>query len=651
MKVLFSRLKNYLPDLDVDVNKVCEVFTEIGFMVDGPVLEIVYNGKNDYLIDLEVRQNRGDLNGVLNLAKELGAYFNIKCKTIERITLDLYSKLIDYSLPIEISAVDSVKRVMSIKLTNIKISESPQWLKEYLTLYGINPINNLVDFTNLVMLETGHASHAFDVNLMGSDKLIWEDNKGKYKEFVTLAGEDIKLNNDTVIISNGKSPLSLLMIGGKDVAINDKTTDIIIEMAVYDPGVVRRNSQSLKIKTEAGGRLDKHLDPETIPQAFYWIVNLIVLNCKGVIASKIYDNYLHIPERNNIKVRLDKTNQIAGIDIPREKQLNYLERLGFEIVENTGDTLTVERPLDRLDIECEEDVFEEIIRLNGFYSIPKNNIKTTITSNVTPTHLRLIDEVSSSLISYGFDEVRSNVLIGEGLNSKFLLDKKEVRTINSVNEEFPILRQSIIVSLVDQLNERAKQYDSSIGIFEFGKVFYKDDGSYSENYSLGLLINSNSLSELQLHVDRLLRSIGFEYISFESYGKVPDAYHPLHYYLVKVNDKVVGNLSLLRKDLFGDVSVADLNIDLIDTLNKYKNNSTKEVLSKLVILDSNLTLKENENIDSLINKIIKKDKDFIWSWEVIDKFINDETLKYTVRITYLNLSDTEAKELHRSLFE
>jgi phenylalanyl-tRNA synthetase beta chain len=668
MKVLYSQLKKYLPDLTASVKEISDVFTMIGFMLDGEPEEVTYNGQKDYFLDLEVRQNRVDLFSVQGLGRELSAYYDIPLKTDEVLShviskneLFDIKKIADsksFELPIEVKAKDAVKRVMSIKLSNLKNSQSPEWLKSYLELYEINSINLLVDLTNYVMLETAHASHAFDVKLMGTDKLVWDIDPKKYKKMTTLAGEEVDLIDEALVISDGNKPLSLCIIGGKDVAINLDTTEIILEIAVYDPGLVRRNSRRMKIMTEASSRLEKHLDPDTIPEAFNMLVNLLLHFCGGEIASKLYDNYIKQEARNEIKVNLDKVQQIAGMEITYEESKTYISRLGFEIISDDNNSVTVKRPLNRLDIEQEEDVFEEIIRLKGFYNIPRNRLIVKATKDVTPSHLKLIEKLRTVLTNQAYDEVRSWVLVDEKENEKANSSTLEaIRVTNSINEEVPIIRQSIAVSLIGQLEEFNKNFIEDIRIFEIGKVFGKDGENYLENYALGILRNSKDIKVVQEIVEVILTSCGIENITYkESNNKSQIAHPTTSFDIIIINNTKsteVGKLFITNSlELGQEVSIAELNISLLDELVKEKQliSSTQEIGNKIVTLDANIISDNLTDIRQVIIDKIAEIKNNVWSWEIVDKFEKDNQIKYTIRVSYMHLGDEAAKELHGKVF-
>lgn len=648
MKLLHSQLKKYIPDLDMNAEEAARVFTEIGYMKDGDIEEVEYLGKKDSFTDLEVRQNRADCFGVHGLAREIGAYLQLDFKP--EVASALKNNDLP-ELPIEIKAKESVKRVMAVKIDDLEIKESPDWLKEYLELYEINSINTLVDLTNYVMLETSHPSHAFDAKLSG-DALVWEINP-KYKKMTSLDGTEIDLSEDALVVSDGKDPLALAgLVGGEKAAMDKNSKSVIVEMAVYDGGLIRRNSRTMKVFTEASSRLEKFMDPESVDEAFNWLISMILDLCGGKLASKGYDNYLQKEDKVEIEVDLEKGNQIAGVEIDYKEAVGYLEKLGFTILKNDLPKLTVIKPINRLDIEEEADVFEEIIRMYGYFNLPTDNLKVNVTKNITPTHIKLIDETKSFLTSNGYDEIRSWVLVDDEKNEKGNYTETEaVRVQNSINEGVPTVRQTVTPGIISQIEEYKKKFINDIRIFEIGKVFNQTDGVFNEYYSLGGASVDSSLDSVQKLVTSYLGSIGISAIKFVESKKVPTYAHPKTCFDLEVlsNDGFVkaGIIYVFNKNEANSEGVYfELNINSLDEviLNSKSNNSTAELNSKLVNLDTNVESSEDPT-DMIIEKIADNLEN-IWAWEIIDEYEG----KYTVRITYYNLSDQEAKALHERLF-
>jgi len=659
MKLLYSQLKKYLPELKASAVEVGDVFTQIGYMLDGVVEEVKYLGETDFLMDLEVRQNRADCFGVQGLARELSAYYNIPMhQSIYNTNFKINDANEKENIPIEVKAKKAVKRVLAVKISDLTVGPSPEWLREYLAFYEINSINNLVDLTNLVMVETAHPSHAFDLDKMGKETLTWEMNSKTDYKFSTLDSTQLILDTSILTISDGDKPLSLAMIGGKDVAIDENTKNIILEIAIYDGGLVRRNSRKLKVFTEAGSRLEKFMDPDSIPQAFELLVSLILENCGGQIASKVFDEYNDRLERNVITVDLDKVQQIAGVEIMHDQSVQFLERLGFEIKSRRDSQVEVTRPLDRFDIEMQEDVWEEIIRLKGFYHLPKDQLLSRPAKDITPKHLTIIDSTYELMSYNGFDEVRSWVLVEEKLNELANYGNwKAISAENSINEEAPILRSSLGVSLLGQLNTSNKNYIVDVRLFEIGKVFGIQDGQFLEFHSLGILINRNDVNLVKEALEKVLRTFGFDSIIYTRTEKAPESAVPtncfdIHIRIGSENHKV-GILYITNKLVTEEAAICEINLDIFSSLQNDEKSTTKEITKRIVTLDTNVELSDNENINENVIDLLEN-IEYIWAWEVVDKFkINDSAdslTKYTVRVSYFDLSDQDAKDLHKKIF-
>lgn len=245
-----------IPGLTASPQKVGNALTMTGFMMDG-LKEVNYQGNKDFIISLEIRQNRADCLSVIGLAREVAAYYGLSVKLPDMPALVFN----DNKLNIEVDAKDYIKRILAIRIMNLKNKESPEWLKEFLALYEINSINFLVDLSNYVMLVTGYPSHLIDIAKIDSN-IVWSVNK-EFSKIVTLDGSVVELKKDKeLIIRDSKNIIALAgIVGGEFAKIDINTKSIVVEMAVYDRSIIRRNSRSLRIVTEASHRLEKDLDP------------------------------------------------------------------------------------------------------------------------------------------------------------------------------------------------------------------------------------------------------------------------------------------------------------------------------------------------------------------------------------------------------
>ncbi len=683
MKALYSEIKKLIPDLKAGPRETGEVLSLIGFMMDG-LEKVRYQGKEDYLIGLEVRQNRADCLSIIGVARELAAYYDLKMKLPEIKPPTFGEKEIE----IKVEAADFVKRISAVEIGNLKNGESPGWLKEFLNLYDFNSVNLLVDLSNYVMICAGYPSHLMDKEKIYGDQISWAINKS-FEKITTLDGSEIELNknskNGELIIRDGKNILALAgIVGGQAAEISSETRSIIAEMAVYDRTIIRQNSRSLKIVTEASGRLEKDLDPNGIDYAMNLLVSLILENCGGNLTAKLYDYY---PEKRispAIEFDPQSPSAYAGIDISEEKAIGILKGLRFEIESHSsknppdpllqrGKNVTVTPPTDRMDVCVTEDVIEEVVRMVGYDNIPPDQIpELAVVKNITPKIIYLSDQVKDILVNLGFDEILSLPLVRKGDNEKANYSPlKFIATQNSVNEEYPDLRQSTASGLLAQLKEYRKKNVGHIKIFEIGKVFGKKKNEYLEHDSLGVLVHKeiplskvpplkkgargiSKINDLKKVLETLLRSLGLNDICYSPSKTKPEIANPYSCWDIASGEKEVGILYKLRpREKNGAVYFFELNLAiLVELLEKVRRNPVVEITKKLVILDANVELDKNKSITEFIKQTKRKiGGGNLWSAIVSDIFpLADDKIRYTVKVSYQELSDQEAKKLHQEMF-
>jgi phenylalanyl-tRNA synthetase beta chain len=660
MKILYSQIKELLPEIKAKPEEIINVFTFTGSMAEGKAEEVFWHGKKDYLISLEIRQNRPDCLSVLGLAKEIAAYYGFKTKLP---SFSFSSAKGKKELEIDVKAKEGVKRILAIEIENLENKNSPEWLKDFLSFYDINSVNLAVDLSNYVMIFTGYPSHLFDLEKT-KGQIYWSFNK-KFKEIITLDGSVIKLNknrNELIINDNEKILALAGIIGGKTAEISLETKSVLLEMAIYDSAIVRKNARDLKINTEANQRLSKNLSPAGIDFAMNFLISLLEKNCQGKITSQFFDYYPVKESSKKIILDPKSPSLFSGIDIPEKESIKILNNLGFKPkIENKKIKCTV--PAERTDIWLEEDLVEEVVRMFGYGKIPIEELpEFEITKDITPDNIRLAEKIRDILsAAERLDEVFSCPLVKEGSNKEInYFDWQVVSTQNSVNEETPDLRQSLAVGLINQFREYLKKNVEHIGIFEMGKVFGKvKNNNYQEKEVVGILKQSSlkkkGLPELKKTTENLLRLLGLIEITYRQSTLKPSIANPYSCWDIFSQEKFIGiiyklNLTENKNNVY--FIEIDLN-QIIEILKKIKNKSAVELTEKLVTLDANIELSQKESIDKFLTEIKNKiGQKNIWSLEITDKFILKEkkVIKYTVRVSYLNLSDSEAKKIHLKSF-
>ena len=644
-----------MPKLTASPKEVGEALTLTGFMMDG-FEEIEYNNKKDYLIGLEIRQNRADCLSVIGIAREIAAYYGLAVEYPQLGDMDLGEE----ALNIKVNAPDSIKRIQAVRIDNVENKESPQWLKQYLSCYEINSINLLVDLSNYVMIFTGYPSHIMDKDKIG-DVIRWEIGKD-FGEITTLDGTKIKLNKDELIIRDDKSAIALAgMIGAQYGSIDANSKSIVVEMAVYDRVIVRKNSRSLRIITEASGRLEKDLDPEGTDYAMGLLLSLIKKHCGGKIASEMFDYYPDKKINQAILFDPKMPSVYAGVEISREKVIKALKNLRFEIAEEE-EMLKVTTPSGRTDIFLEQDLVEEVVRLYGYNNIPTDALPAlAITEDITPRHLNIIEKIKDILSALSYDEVLTWPLTKKGYNA--IVNYKEMGEAliqNSVNEGLCELRQSMASGLLTQLGEYQKKNVEYINIFETGKIFGKSAGKYLEYDMLGILLydKGKAIDRLRTTAEALLRELGISEIHYKNAGRKPGIANPYSCWNIFASEENLGIIYKTRSSeqiniAEGNVYFAELDIaNLVKSLDKTLAKPTLEITKKIVILDANVVLEAGESINDRVKDIRKKiGESNIWSLIIKDIYkLPGDKIRYTVRVSYKELGDQEAKELHLNSF-
>ncbi len=652
MKILYSDIKKMVPGLKKTPQEVAEALTLTGFMLD-EFQEVEYQNKKDHLIGLEVRQNRPDGLSVFGVAREVAAYYGLKLKLpTEEIPKTSKSKP-----AIKIEEKDLVKKVKAVSIKGIKNSESPDWLKQFLSFYDINSINLPVDISNYVMLMTGYPSHLFDADKLNGG-LVWSLNN-QFDRIVTLDGSEIELNKDEMIIKDDKNILCLAgIVGGEVAKIDLETKNIVLEMAVYEHSLIGRNARSLNMVTEASNRLSKNLDPAGVNESFKLLVSMILKYCGGEISTSVFDHSSKKERSSVIKFDLSLPGIYAGVDISEKRSLKILKDLGFE-VKGTGKKVDVIPPVGRKDVSLPEDLVEEVIRIFGYNKVPHEETPVLeVVDNITPLNIVLADKMRNVLTSLGFDEVLSKPMVRKGENSRTnYLNWKEITTENAINEEYPDLRQTTAIGLLNTSKKHLKKNIKYVNLFEIGKVFGKRKAGYEERELLGIFhspySSEVSISDFKNTVEKTLRSIGLVDISYKESKSIPEVANPYSCWEVLAKDKVIGLIykikphEIKRNSYFSEFDLESI----LKVLKNIDSKSTVELNQKLIVLDANIEINKDDDLFKHLKDVKKKiGHSNIWAISVVDEFPLKDRIRYTVRVSYYNLSDQKAKDIHLKVF-
>lgn len=494
MKIPLNWLKDYI-ETDRQTKEIADKFTALGLLLDKPIEKV----GNTEVLDLEHRMDRADWLSVLGCARDLAAMLNIPLK---------HPKIDDNSWPtigegdmvkVTVEGTGFVNRFYTRVFKNVTVGESPEWLKERLEAYGLPSINNIVDITNFVMVELGQPMHAHDLDKMATYDITFR--KAKQGETVTtLLGENITLSDDIWISTTNGEPTGIGgIVGGQKVAIDNTTKNIVLDSGNYDQATIRRSSRKLKIYNETVLRDDKYLHPENNERAIKRATQLILEICGPNV--EVFENADYYPTKWPIRsmiIRLSRLKQISGQDFDIRDVRNILESLEFKMLSVGENQLQVEVPFFRTDVEVEDDLVSEILRIKNYNQIPLTPIQSAPPKEITPKIYKFEDKLRDLLVKQGLHEHITDPLVqANNVQTQVLLQ-------NALSSEKNALRRTIAESLEPVLSDYRKHKVSTIGIFELGLTYESlmedptEYQNYKEKRELCVLVQSSDLTSYEL---------------------------------------------------------------------------------------------------------------------------------------------------------
>ncbi len=431
---------------------------------------------HDYLFELEVTPNRPDCLGVIGLAREVAAVTGGKFK-IPAIKAEESAGLTSEQFEVEVKDAELCPRYVARLLKDVNIGPSPLWLVRRLEAVGVRAVNNIVDITNYIMMETGQPLHAFDFDLIKGARLIVRRAQDG-ENLITIDHIKRDLNEEMLLITDAKHPLALAgVMGGFDSEISDKTTSVLLESAAFLPTNIMRTSRSLGLISESSYRFEKGVDVNGCLYAAERAAQLMVELAGAQLQTGAIDIYPNKIGTRDLKLRPARVNQILGTKITPAKMVAILNGLELNVEpEQKDDTLTVTVPTFRVDLEREIDLIEEIARVYGL-----NNIPTTLPlSTAVERGLTLVQIQRQTLrrivLSAGFNEaVNYTFISGKDLDNLSLPDdhpwRQAPRLTNPISEEQKLLRTSLLPGLLKNVRRNLNHGQNNVRLFESGTIF------------------------------------------------------------------------------------------------------------------------------------------------------------------------------------
>lgn len=490
MFVSYNWLKEFV-DFNLSPQQLAERLTMIGLEV-----ETVQPEGDDWILNLEITPNRGDCASILGVAREvlglgLGGKINYPSRQLAETEEETRT-----ILQVEVREPQLCPRYTARLIRGVNpASRTPEPIARRISSAGINPVNQVVDLTNYVMLELGQPLHAFDFDKVGQKKIIVRLAQ-KGEKVVLLDGKERTLSPEMLVIADGQKPIALAgIMGGEETAVNQDTETVLLESAYFDPKSIRRTAKKLEMVTESSYRFEREVDINNVPRALERVTGLIQTNAGGEATKGITDVYPKPFTPVKIDFRPEKVNNVLGTKISSQQMESILSSLGFTIqprprrgeaeggqsaISNRqsaiGNPQSVIVPSFRHDITGEIDLIEEIGRIYGYQNIPLTPPRIKFRDLPEEKSLPLLRLARKILTGIGFSEVINYSFIGKDALARLKVPadsglKKGLKLANPLQEEENFLRTSLIPGLISTLLWNIHHGTENLKIFEIGRVF------------------------------------------------------------------------------------------------------------------------------------------------------------------------------------
>ncbi|MFZ9854425.1 MAG: phenylalanine--tRNA ligase subunit beta [Limisphaerales bacterium] len=477
--------------------------------VGQPLAEFLGRSGGDVLFDLEVTPNRPDLNSVVGIARELAAVTgNALCVPDPQPTTT-GSEPVDRQVAVRLDAPDLCPRYTARVIRGLRVGPSPDWLRQALEGVGLRSINNVVDVTNFVMLETGQPLHAFDLHRLarGADGrttvVVRRATEGE--TFVTLDGQERRLNPEHLLIADAEKGLALAgVMGGLHSGITEGTVDILIESAYFAPTGIRRTSKALGLRTDASYRFERGADIAASDLASRRCAELILKVAGGQLSPGVVDAYPEPKAPRSIELRHAKVNALLGLQLTADEIDGYLLRLGLVREGGSAEGSTTSRfqiPTFRVDLKREADLIEEVARLFGVERIPSTPPRGALGSHPFDQRYDRFAQVRELLSGLGLTEVQGQTLIA---SSEILSGDPDawVRLENPLSSEMDCLRPSLIPGILTILSHNQHRKSGDLQVFELGRTFTRTASGLQERWRLAIGLTGLRRPEFWSGADR-----------------------------------------------------------------------------------------------------------------------------------------------------
>ncbi len=632
------------------------------------------------LIDLSITPNRPDCLGIRGIARDLAASGFGKLIDFKKKKIKSNNR---HSLKVKIKKEKNQGCSIfgSCLITDVKNTESPQWLKDKLISIGQKPISAIVDITNYVMFDLNRPLHAYDADKIEKGIIVRNSKSGE--KFIALDNKDYKLEDGMCVISDHKGVLGLGgIIGGTRSGTELDTKNILLESAYFKPGSIRTTAKKLNLDTDAKFRFERGIDPLSIEDGLNKAAILIKEICGGKI-SKIDVQKIETHETKIIKFDINLVEKVAGFKISTKEIFKILENLGFKLKKKKNFfELTV--PSWRPDITQEIDIVEELVRISGYDKISiidpiKKRKKSTLNKSQKLFHF-----LQRSIASKGYLEAITWSFTDSNYNNYFRDTKKEIKIVNPISTELDVLRNSIFSNLIIYMNKNLDRGFKDLSIYEIGPTFTGSKPGEQNTVVCGLSSGKKSrlswiekernvdVFDVKKDVVQTLIEAGYKSEEFFIDNKTPNYYHPgksgrlflkkdedlVAAYFGEIHPNIIKKIDMRTESLVGfEIFLDNLKLS-VKTLNDQKNKFNVSDYQKSE-RDFAFIINKDVNAQDLINAIATVDKNLISNIKVFDVYEGDNipenqksiAISVTIQSIEKTLNDNELESINKLIIE
>lgn len=475
----------------------------------GTLAKDYYNVKDDYVLEVDLTPNRIDGGSHYGIARDLCAWLNTHSTPtqLHRPNVDNFkSDRADGAVDVVVENTEACPRYCGVTIRNVKVQESPEWLRNYLTAIGQRPINNIVDITNFVLLGMGQPLHCFDLAKVTGEKVIVKTVEAGTK-FVTLDEVERTLTDRDLMICNTEVPMCIGgVFGGLDSGVTEQTTDIFLEAAYFHPTWIRKTARRFGLNTDASFHFERGIDPNDVIYNLKLAALLVKELAGGEICGEIVDKKAVDFPSFPVTLSYEYVNSLIGKVLPADTVKSILKSLEIEIVKESDAELELLVPTYRVDVQRPCDVVEDILRVYGYNNVEfDESVRSNLSyKSIVDIKNDLQKLIAEQLTACGFNEIMCNSLTSESYYEDLTAYPKAncVKLMNALSNDLNVMRQTLLFGGLESIAHNINRRMANIKMYEFGNVYHftpeadqseKVLAPFSEHTALGIWMTGNDI--------------------------------------------------------------------------------------------------------------------------------------------------------------